>query len=73
MENRKWEQRSSEVDLNETHRELESKQLQLQQANLWAENAQRERERINFCGELEMRNRLFQKNRAEECQEIVRN
>ena len=43
MENRKWEQRSSEVDLNETYRELESKQLQLQQANLWAENAQRER------------------------------
>ena len=65
MENRKWEQRSSEVDLNETHRELESKQLQLQQANLWAENAQRER--INLCGELEMRNRLFQKSRAEEC------
>ena len=69
MENRKWEQRSSEVDLYETHRELESKQLQLQQANLWAENAQRERE-INLCGELEMRNRLFQKSRAEECQEI---
>ena len=61
MENRKWEQRRSEVDLYETHRELGSKQLQLQQANLWAENAQRERERINLCGELEMRNRLLQK------------
>ena len=30
----------------------------------------RERERIRLCGELELRNRLFQENHARDCQEI---
>ena len=31
---------------------------------------QAQREKINSCGELEMRNRLFQESRARNCQEI---
>ena len=54
----RWEQRSSEIALYETYRELEPQRLQLHQANMWTDNAQRER--INLCGELDMRNKLFQ-------------
>ena len=55
---RRWEQRGSEIALYESCRELESQRLQLHQANIWAGNAHRAR--INVCGELEMRNKLFQ-------------
>ena len=37
MESRIWEQKSSEIALYETNRELESLRLELPQANQWAE------------------------------------
>ena len=53
LEIRRWEQKNSEIaPFHESHRELESQRLQLQQANQWADQAQREM--INLCGELEM-------------------
>ena len=61
VEIRRWEQRSSEIALHESYRELETQRLQLLQANIW-DNAQSER--ISLCGELEMRNKLFQESRA---------
>ena len=42
--------------------------MELYQANQWADQAQREK--INLCGESEIRNRLFQESRARDCQEI---
>ena len=57
MEIRRREQRSSEIALYESHRELESQRLQLHQANQWTDQAQREK--INLCGELEMSSRLL--------------
>ena len=53
----KREKRSSDMALFETNRELESQRLELYQGHQWADQAQRER--INSCGELEMRNRLL--------------
>ena len=50
----------------ESHQELESQRLQLHQANQWADQAQREE--INLCVELEMRNRLYQKSHTRPCQ-----
>ena len=68
MDIRNWEQRNSDIAINETNRELETQRLEQYQANQWADQAQREK--INLCGELEMRNRLFQESRARNCQEI---
>ena len=47
---------------------LSLKDLELYQAHQWADQAQRER--LRFCGDLEMRNRLFHERRAKACQEI---
>ena len=63
---RNWERRNSEKALYETNRELESQRLD--QANHWVDQAQREK--IIFCGELEMENKLFRENCARDCQEI---
>ena len=63
----KLEGGSSEIALHESYRELETQRLQLLQANIW-DNAQSER--ISLCGELEMRNKLFQESRTKDCQEI---
>ena len=68
MKIRNWEKRNSDIALYETHQELESQRLQLQQANQWAEQAQREK--ISLYGELEIWNRLFRENQAKACQEI---
>ena len=65
---RNWEQRNSDCALYETNRELESQRLELYPANQWADQAQREK--MNLCGELEMRSRLFQESFARDCQEI---
>ena len=50
---------NSDIALFEINQEIESHRLQLQQANQWADQAQREK--ISLCGELEMRNRLLQR------------
>ena len=63
MEIRNWEQRKSDMALHETDQELESQRLELYQANQWADQAQREK--MNLCGEMEMRSRL-----NSHCQEI---
>ena len=54
----------------ETHQQLESQRRELLQAIQWADQAQRERERINLCGELEMRNRLRYERQVKTNQEI---
>ena len=58
MDMRNWERRNADMALYETSRELESQRLERFQAYQWADQAQRER--ISLCGELEMKNRLFQ-------------
>ena len=68
MEMRRWEQKNSEVALYESHRELESQRLQLHQAHQWADQAQREK--INLCGELELKNRIGQESHTRASQEI---
>ena len=68
VEIRRWEQKSSKMALYETDRELESHRLELHQANQRADQAQRQK--INLCGEMEMRKRLFQESRARARQEI---
>ena len=60
MEIKAWERRNSEFALYESQRELESQRHQLRQASQWAGQAQRER--ISWCGELELKNRLYQEN-----------
>ena len=67
MEIRRWEQRSSEIAPHESYRELETQRLQVLQANIW-DNARSER--ICLCGELGMRNKLFQESRTKDCQDI---
>ena len=62
------EQKGSELALCHTHQELESQRLQQHQVNQWADQALREK--INLCGELDMRNRLFNESRTRSCQEI---
>ena len=62
VEVKHWEQRISDVALCEINQEFEFQLVQLQQAKQWADQAQREK--INWCGELEMRNRLFRENQA---------
>ena len=68
MEIRNWAKRNSDIAHYEINLELESQRLHVQHANQWADQAQREK--ISFCGELEMRNRLFRENRAKKSQEI---
>ena len=41
-----------------------------QQANQWADQAQREKEKIRLYGELELRNGRFRESQAKDCQEI---
>ena len=54
--------------LQEIVQEFESQRFQLHQANRWADQAQRDK--ICLYGELDLKNRLFQENRARDCQEI---
>ena len=51
-----WEKRNADTALYETHQELESQRLQLQQANQWADQAQRDQ--ISLHGDLELRSKL---------------
>ena len=68
MEIRNSEKRNSDIAFHETHQELESQRLQLQQANQLADQAQRDK--FKKRGELVLRNRLFRETRARNCQEI---
>ena len=43
LEIRRWEQKSSEIALYETRRELESQRLELHQANQWGDQARKEK------------------------------
>ena len=58
VEVKHWEKRNSDIALYEINQEFESQQLQL--ANQWADQAQRNK--TSLYGELEMRNRLFREN-----------
>ena len=55
------------MDLFEVKQEFESQRIQLQKANRWADQAQRDQ--IRLYGELELRNSLFQESQAKMCQE----
>ena len=55
----------------EINQEFESQRFQLQQASWWADQSQRNK--ISLCGELELRNGLFQKNHARDCQGMGKN
>ena len=74
MEMEEWETRNSEFALYESQRELESSRLQVRQASVWEDQSQRES--IGFCGELVLRNRLYQeictRSRPEEIEELRR-
>ena len=65
---RRWEQKSAEIALYETHGEPESQRLELHQVNQWAVQARRKK--INLCGEREMRNRLHREGQTRTCHEI---
>ena len=63
MEIRNWEKRNSDIALYETHQELGPQRSQLQQANQWAEQAQREDEFVwSFGNEEKTLLRKSQKN-----------
>ena len=68
MEVNHWEKKNSDMALYDVNQEFESQQFQLQQANRWAHQAQRDK--ISLYGELELRNRLFQECPAKDCREI---
>ena len=51
-----------------TDHQLESQRLELFDANLWADQAQRENSR--FVGELSAKNRIYHEHRAGDCQDI---
>ena len=68
VEERKCEQRNSDIAFHEINQEFESQRFQLQQASRWADQAQRDK--ISLHGELELRKRLFQENHARDCEEI---
>ena len=68
MDIRTWEQRHDDIALCEINQEFESQRLEFYQANRWADQAPRER--YDSFGESDMRNRIFQENRARDCQEI---
>ena len=63
-----WENRNSDIVLYEVTQEFESQPLQLQQANHWADQAQRDK--ISLYGELELRNRLLPRR---SCKRLPRN
>ena len=59
---RNWEKRNSDIAFHEINQEFESQRLQRHQASRWADLAPRDK--ISLCGELELRNRLFQEDHA---------
>ena len=61
VEARNCEKINSDIAFQEINQEFESQLFQLQQANQWADQAQRDK--ISLCAELEMVNRLFRENR----------
>ena len=62
------EKKNLDIALREINQEFESQRFQLQQANRWADQAQRDK--ISLYGELELRNRVFQEYHVRDCQEI---
>ena len=68
VEVKHWEKEKTDMALYEVNQEFESQRFQLQQATRWADQAQRDKK--SLCGELELRNSLFQDSQAKDCQEI---
>ena len=60
-----WEKRDSDIAPYETNQEVESQRSQLQQANQWADQAQRNK--LRLYAELDMRNWLRRENQATYC------
>ena len=68
LDRREWERRDAGVALYETGGQLESQRMELYQANHLSDQAQREKSWR--CEELDLRNKIFQKDRAKYFQEI---
>ena len=68
VEVKHWEKKNSDMALHEVNQVFESQRLQLQQANQWADQAQRDK--VSLHGDLGMRSGLFRENQATDCQEI---
>ena len=60
--------RNADLALYETGMQLQSKMMELYQANQLSDQTRREKKWP--CDELEMRNRAFQEDRARNCHEI---
>ena len=69
MDRRNWEIRNADIALYETVRQLESQRLELYQANQRADQAQRAKKSWLF-GEPHIKNKIFQDDRAKDCQAI---
>ena len=63
-----WEKKNSDVAFHEINQEFESQRQQPQQANQWADQAQREK--ISLCRDFEILNRLCRENRAKDSPKI---
>ena len=61
------DKKDSDMALHEVNQEFESQRFRLQQANRWADQAQRDK--ISLYGELELRNRFFQDSQAKYCKD----
>ena len=62
VEIKHWKKRNSDIALHEINQEFGSQWLQLQQANQWADQAQRDK--TSLYGELEVMNRFFREHQA---------
>ena len=68
VEVKHWKREIRIIVLYELNQEFESQRLKPQEANQWADRAQRDK--ISLYGELEMRSGLFRETQAKDCQEI---
>ena len=68
LDRREWTMCNADVALCETGMQLQSQRMELHQANHLTD--QTRREKIWLFEELEMRNKVFQEDRARNCQEI---
>ena len=65
---RNWEKKNSDFAFQEINQKFLSQRFQLHQANRWVDQAQTEK--ISVCGELEMRNSIYQGSHTRTCQAI---
>ena len=62
FQSRDWERRKSGFPLYEGQQQLESQKMELLAASQWVD--QTPGERIHWCGELELKNRIYHENQV---------